>query len=265
MHLSVLASVLVHFAIFVAWPEGRSPTEVRGGLEGSGYLEVVTLASDDASVSAGIAPSLTDGPEEVDETGTEDENTEAGAPDDAPAGWEHLPTNLWRLAGLQAELADTIREQEERSGSAEQGSSDAASETVESDSLRIRLQAAELDLQRLSEEERLSLERLSSYRPQVVLSSPSSWLVVRNPEEVGAFMDAHFGTVRAAAGDGGLIGVAIWVDELGSVEWADIVRSSGDPRVDESALEMFRNVVAFRPARENSARVSVAAIYWLLW
>jgi TonB family protein len=261
LHRSVFVSVLIHFAVFLLWPEVQNPAELRGGLRGSGLVEVVTLAIQDLPSSGGAAPPA-EAPE-GEEADAENEALDAGGPESAPAGWEHLPTNLWRLAALTPQLADSTPQREERSGDADADSSDPTPDGTESDSLRIRLEAAELDLQRLSEEERLSLERLSAYRPQLVLASPTSWLVVRNPDEVGAFMDARLPS--AGPDRRGLIGVAIWVDELGSVEWADVVQSSGDASVDESALEMFRTVVSFRPARENGSRVSVAALYWVLW
>jgi TonB family protein len=266
MHLSVFASVLIHLAIFLAWPHGGRPVELRGGLQGSGYLEVLTLAiDDDAPASAGAAPQLVETPDGTEVASGQDEGSEPGAPESAPVGWEHVPANLWRLAALRPELADSVRERDEEIGNAEEDSLDPTSEGTESQGLRIRLEAAELDLERLSEEERVSLERLSAYQPELVLSSPSSWLMLRNPQAVHEYMKSHLGDVGLRPGSTGAIGVAIWVDELGSVEWADVVHSSGSAGVDESALEMFRNVVSFRPARENGARVSVAAMYWLMW
>jgi TonB family protein len=86
---------------------------------------------------------------------------------------------------------------------------------------------------------------------------------VRNPREVGDFLRARFDDLGSEAG--GSLSVSLWVDERGSVEWAEINQSSGHEPIDASAIELFRDVVAFRPAREEGMRVPVAAIFWLMW
>jgi TonB family protein len=265
LHWSVLASVLLHVAVFVGWPDSRAPAELRQGLQGAGYLEVLSLSSDDAPAPSGAAPRLVEAPDGAEDASSEDARSQADALEADAIGWEHIPASLQRLAALRPELADSLRLRDRDVRSTEADSPDRTSQGTGSEALRIRLEAAELDLQQLSEEERLSLERLSAYRPELVVSPPGNWLVLRNPDEVGAFMQARLGIVDSRADERGSIGVAIWVDELGSVQWAEIIHSSGDPRVDGSVLEMFRTVVSFRPAREDGARVSVAAIYWLMW
>jgi TonB family protein len=50
--------------------------------------------------------------------------------------------------------------------------------------------------------------------------------------------------------------VTLWIDERGSVEWAEVSQSSGDRELDEFALSVFNEVAVFRPAREEGVRVS---------
>jgi TonB family protein len=57
--------------------------------------------------------------------------------------------------------------------------------------------------------------------------------------------------------------VAIWIDERGSVEWAEINQSSGRTDLDELALQLFSEVVAFHPARDQGVRVPISAIFWV--
>ena len=59
----------------------------------------------------------------------------------------------------------------------------------------------------------------------------------------------------------GLVDVAVWIDEWGSVEWAEISRSSGLQELDEIALALFNEVASFRPARDQGVRVSMSVIF----
>ena len=115
------------------------------------------------------------------------------------------------------------------------------------------------DLARLMEANLMDLSRLSGLRPQVVLPGTSAWILIRNPAEVDRFMNA------IADGEGseveGLVDVAVWIDEWGSVEWAEISRSSGREDMDEVALALFTDVASFRPARDRGIRVSLSAIF----
>ncbi|HSR43497.1 MAG TPA: energy transducer TonB, partial [Longimicrobiales bacterium] len=109
----------------------------------------------------------------------------------------------------------------------------------------------------------LGLYRLSSLRPELAFAAPGSWILVRNPSAVRRFLLKRFGQAGLDSTPRGWLSVAIWVDETGSVEWAEIDRSSGIPEMDATALELFREVVSFRPARERGVPVSIAAIFQL--
>ena len=112
------------------------------------------------------------------------------------------------------------------------------------------------DLALLLETSPLDLSRLSAVRPQIVLPGTSAWILIRNPAEVDRFMNMIVdGEVQ------GLVDVAVWIDEWGSVEWAEISRSSGRQEMDEIALALFNEVASFRPARDRGVRVSLSAIF----
>ena len=85
------------------------------------------------------------------------------------------------------------------------------------------------------------------------------WLLIRNPTEVEDFM--RLKVYREEATAQGEVGVTVWIDERGSVEWSEITRSSGHQELDETALALFNEVVSFRPARDQGVRVSMSVIF----
>ena len=105
----------------------------------------------------------------------------------------------------------------------------------------------------------LGLSRLVGLRPRIVLPGTSAWILIRNPAEVERFMRRM--TYGEDSGVEGLVDVALWIDEWGSVEWAEISRSSGDQGIDEIALALFNEVASFRPARDRGVRVSLSVIF----
>ena len=130
----------------------------------------------------------------------------------------------------------------------------------EGDGVRVTVEDHTItDLENRLETSTLDLSRLSGVRPELVLPGVSMWLLLRNPEEVEEFMkvSAYRGTAAAQ----GLVGVTVWIDERGSVEWSEITRSSGRPELDETALALFNEVVSFRPARDQGVRVSMSVIF----
>lgn len=143
------------------------------------------------------------------------------------------------------------------------GAGGGAGEEGEVRDRRVRAELTDRLDDRRTREEILDLERLSALRPELALTSPSSWILVRNPGEVGEFLERRFGRPGDSQRPRGTLSVAIWIDERGSVEWAEINRSSGDPELDGAALELFERVVSFSPAREDGFRVPTAVIFWL--
>ena len=116
-----------------------------------------------------------------------------------------------------------------------------------------------VDLAPLFETSPLDLSRLSAVRPELVLAGTSAWILIRNPAEVDRYMIGNGS--RLDPGAEGLVDVAVWIDEFGSVEWAEISRSSGLQEMDEVALGLFSEVASFRPARQEGVRVSMSVIF----
>jgi TonB family protein len=110
----------------------------------------------------------------------------------------------------------------------------------------------------------LALERLAGFSPEVALESTSSWVLIRNPRDVERFMGQHsMNRIEATdvTGDEGAVAVALWIDARGSVEWAEIIQSSGRDDLDQLALQLFNDVVRFRPARLAGVLSPISAIF----
>jgi TonB family protein len=117
------------------------------------------------------------------------------------------------------------------------------------------------DLADLPASDPMSLDRLTALRPELSLSMPSFWVLVRNPLEVEQYLQSSYGSGALAGGAAGSVSVALWIDENGSVEWAEISRSSGRPDVDRVALALFSEVAEFRPARDEGVAVPVSVVF----
>lgn len=107
----------------------------------------------------------------------------------------------------------------------------------------------------------LALERLAGFSPEVALESSSSWVLIRNPREVERFMGEHSLRQENRVGAEGAVAVALWIDVRGSVEWAEVIQSSGREDLDRLALQLFNDVVRFRPARLAGVLMPMSAIF----
>ncbi len=107
----------------------------------------------------------------------------------------------------------------------------------------------------------LDLDRLAVLEPALSLTSLSAWVLVRNPDEVMEFMRRSAARAGLAEDDFRTVRVTLWIDRTGSVEWSEIMDSSGDGRVDEIALELVNEVISFRPAREGGMPVARSAVF----
>lgn len=274
---AIMIAAAAHILLFVVSPDWIKSSIEAGAPSGHPGLEVVALGdlpSPGPEGQAGGLLTLTP-VEEGDEGEVEDEGerSEEGpdlAPDPVQGGGGGFgagvgsPGDLARLAALRPALADPEPAPEELpDDQVEDAAQDSEGTGGEDGTARIREHASEMDYERLSREEILDLERLSALRPELSFTAPSNWILVRNPREVGDFLEARFGQAEADQRPRGSFSVALWIDERGSVEWAEINRSSGEPELDHSALELFREVVAFAPAREDGLRVPTAVIFWL--
>lgn len=263
-----MAAVL-HLILFL-W----SPEWVRTPLNPSpaqSYAPIELVALGDAGLPGGaggvlLPPLLEDGESEPDPAGEGDDDAATDGPDagQLSGGESGGSADLQRLAALRPSVPEPEEEPEEQPPVQDAEGSGAGGDDQEGDdATRIREHASELDYERLSRDEVLELERLSALRPELAFTAPSNWILLRNPSEVGEFLEERFGVADPTSRPEGSFSVALWIDEQGSVEWAEINRSSGREDLDESALELFMDVVAFRPARQEGVRVPTAVIFWL--
>jgi TonB family protein len=111
----------------------------------------------------------------------------------------------------------------------------------------------------------LSFDRLSELRPELSVMIPSLWILLRNPTQVENFLRQSYGRWALDQSEEGSVTVTVWIDSRGSVEWAEVSESSGRNDLDEAALALFNEVVAFRPARHEGVSVSGSATFALLF
>lgn len=281
LYWSTIAAVAVHAGLILGAPSWeRPPTPLdssRSGIE----VEVVALGGGPLAPGAGIAV-LPDPADEIDPETEEAEFEDEAVPeaDNADAEGEgggasesyaiasafhsDVVTTQDRLDGLRRrasvtpELAEVEPEpKSEELPVAEDGT------PGEDGTPMIEAEQIVPELEPLTRDEELALERLGDLAPELAFLSPSSWVLLRNPRDVISFLERRFHG-RAVEGEPpGALSVALWIDERGSLQWAEINRSSGNPELDQSALELFTEVASFRPARERGVRVPMAAIFWL--
>lgn len=281
----IALSVAVHAAVVVAWPQLPSSSLLSGGPAGTSPLELVALEAEPPGQRlVSVAPSPEDEAREAESPAGAADEDGSGADDDrtfreAAIGGDGSADALERIAAVRAGVIDG-RPRPAADGAPpasvgtaapapdvpDAGGRDAgldADATPDGEDVRIPSASSDLD-ERLSDQDMMRLERLSSLRPGLSLGSMSKWLVVKNPRAVRDFMRRRF---PASSEDRtrGALSVSLWVDERGSVEWVEINRSSGRPELDETALELFEQVIAFAPARQQRRTTPTAAIFWLSW
>jgi len=242
---STMIAVALHTAVIVLWPSWEALVNPEDEGMGRQPLAFISL-----SMPAGIAGDL--GASLVEEDEGE------GAPD---AG-EGSELSAWEAAGLSDAVRQLLRGPMPAPTIAEIEPESGEDPTTEGNTTRIGGgDALTAELEELPEADSLNLDFLASLRPELALLDPSSWVLVRNPSEVGSFMRRTGDRLRAP--ESAAASVAIWIDERGSVEWAEINQSSGRSELDEVALQLFNEVVAFHPARDQGVRVPISAIFWV--
>jgi TonB family protein len=115
---------------------------------------------------------------------------------------------------------------------------------------------------------RLMLDQLSIYIDPASFPMETVLPLIRNPSSLARFLKASNRIPRPAASIGGewpLVTVAMWINAKGTVEWAEVQESSGEPRLDELALAAFNEVVLFRPAHSQLGPVPVGVSFTILF
>ena len=121
--------------------------------------------------------------------------------------------------------------------------------------------ASTAGLSMLPEATSMDLSRLAALQPDIVLAGSEAWVLVLNPREVLRFMRESFSQHSLGPGMSGSVSVVLFINEQGSVEMTEIGQSSGLPDIDEIFLKLFREVVAFRPARDRGVPVPRSAVF----
>lgn len=253
---STMLAVAVHVAMFVFWPAWEASDEWSDpDLELLGTAWMALYAPPSSGSGGGIAmpalaaldPADSLPPQEIDVGGIIGGSQLASA--EALAGLRE------RLLGRGSPVP-TLIQFSPATGPPGIGDDPADSREEEVESVEDALTE---DLALLLETSPLDLSRLSAVRPQIVLPGTSAWILIRNPAEVDQFMN------RITSGQDSeaerLVDVAVWINEWGSVEWAEISKSSGREEMDEIALALFNEVASFRPARDQGVRVSMSVIF----
>lgn len=116
--------------------------------------------------------------------------------------------------------------------------------------------------QELSE---LDLERLSALRPEIAVLSPTNWVLLRNPNQVNDFLRRRSESGELSPVASGSVSAVLWIDEQGTVEWAEIHRSSGRDDLDETTLALLNEVATFWPARVEGVPTPVSMILTVMY
>jgi len=278
MSWSMLAAGAVHGILFALWPVSPPAVSVElepqvalsdpvwitpyeAGGDGGAGDDAVTVSGPvlpPALEGAGMvtAPGATD-PIVVSGPGASDQGVGAGAAESLAdllrrtAGGPSTAGSGSTMAGLdfQSLTEEGDAPQSEVAGEGDDRSASAGDPSATDNPTLDELSALDL-----------ALERLAGFSPEVALEASSSWVLIRNPREVERFMGRH-SLRQEAAGTDGAVAVALWIDTRGSVEWAEIIQSSGQEDLDQLALELFSDVVRFRPARLAGVLMPMSAIF----
>ena len=263
---SIVVAVFVHMAGFAFFPGWRlrdlSPEAVFGarGTEWILLQPPGPIAGLDAIAFAAVSGAGEDSASaaEVEEEEGQEDSDPAEFAD--PGGEGRGGSFLDRLRG-RAAPRPVVAEPELEVAEAEAPVDARSDGTPSDDALSIDGRASTASLESLPDPDELDLDRLSVLEPELSLTALSAWVLVRNPDEVMEFMRRSAALEGLAEEDFLTVRITLWIDRTGSVEWSEIMESSGDRRVDEIALELVNEVISFRPAREQGVAVARSAVF----
>ncbi|MBM4182910.1 MAG: TonB family protein [Gemmatimonadetes bacterium] len=136
-------------------------------------------------------------------------------------------------------------------------------EPVEDDLPEIESDVTTIELADLPASDSLDLGRLTGLRPELAFMTASAWVLIRNQEEVEAYLRRTYREGVLDPAIAGSVSVTLWIDQQGAVEWAEVSQSSGRTDLDEVALALFNEVADFRAARERGDAVSRSVTFSL--
>jgi TonB family protein len=258
---STLAAVSLHFLAFFGTPTWTSPLRNFTAELSDQVIEWVTVSYFPAW-EEGAGSAAGDGAEGA----AEELEVSAAAAEEAPGGGDGeaagsgadpvAVSDALREVLLARALVPTLAEP----GLVQPGSP--AEQQGGGEGVRVEAGgSAPVAIEGLADADSLALEMLSSLRPELVVLNPSNWILIRNPGAIESFMRQHAASIPALSDGRRTTSVALWIDESGSVEWAEVSQSSGRTELDELALELLSEVATFRPARHQGVRVPTTAIF----
>ena len=251
---STLIAIVLHAGVVVLWPTWERSRLESDPLQEFFELEWVSVLEAQALPSVDPAPAIQVGalpdslPDEVDLIAAV-----CGSGTTIRTVAEAFRERLVGRAAPRPTITEPVQEGEQTE-STDSGEGDERSISVDRG-----LSAAEFA--ELMGSSPMDLERLSAVRPELVLVAPSAWVLIRNPTEVERFIMGRYRRGDLDRSMNGSVSVALWIDERGSVEWAEITQSSGRPAMDNVALALFSEVAAFRPARDQGVAVPRSVIF----
>lgn len=145
---------------------------------------------------------------------------------------------------------------------------DAAPEPIEPDdedepAPEIESDVTTIELANLPSADSLDLSRLTGLRPELAFMTASAWVLIRNQEEVEAYLRRTYNDGILDPAVAGTVSVTLYIDQQGTVEWAEVSQSSGRTDLDEVALALFNEVADFRAARDRGDSVSRSVTFSL--
>lgn len=251
---ATVAAVALHAAAFTLWPDWDTPDPLADPETEVVEMDWITLEDISSGGGGGVpataAPvsdipdSLSTEPDLEERTGTSEGDRTALA--------EALRDRLLSGAGPRPSVAQPEPEpppsEEPATGNGD-------------DSTSIGGEASAAEVPEVPDSDELELDRLSTIQPGLALSSSSAWVLLRNPVEVERFMKRNSRRRGLSENVDASVSVTLWIDETGSVEWAEVSESSGRDELDEIALSLFNEVAAFRPALDEGVRVPKSVIF----
>jgi TonB family protein len=258
-------AVVAHVAAFAISPSWESSSELIPPLEpGLGGLLLLGPFAQQAADPAGAPSAAVSLLGEPDGTGATAGALEGEGPMvmDAEPGalWDAVGDRLRRGRPLVPALAvPTTAREAQAPGLGEP----VPAVPVEDDLREIETDVTTIELADLPASDSLDLGRLTGLRPELAFMTASAWVLIRNQEEVVAYLRRTYREGRLDPAVAGTVSVTLWIDQSGSVEWAEVSQSSGRVELDEVALALFNEVADFRAARERGATVSRSVTFSL--
>lgn len=252
---ATVAAVALHAAVLLLWPDWDTPDPLTDPAAELVQMDWITLQDMPPGGGGGLPVAAAPVSDTPDSLSTEPDLEEQGGASegDRTALAEALRERL--LRGRDAPRPSVTQPEAEPPASDETETGDG------NDSTSIGGDASTAQVPEIPEADELELDRLSTIQPGLALSSSSAWVLLRNPVEVERYMRRNSRQQGLGDDTDASVSITLWIDERGSVEWAEVSESSGRQELDEIALALFNEVAAFRPALDEGVRVPKSVIF----